>query len=143
MLMGEYAHTIDAKGRVILPADFRAELGEHFFIVKGLDQCLYIYGENEWASFVQKVRQLPDTKPETRRLVRHFFSSGRELECDRQGRFLVPGNLRSYANLGKDVVLAGALKRVEVWSKDEWERYNAMEEEDREQFTASMAELGI
>ena len=83
MLMGEYAHTIDAKGRVILPADFRAELGEHFFIVKGLDQCLYIYGENEWASFVQKVRQLPDTKPETRRLVRHFFSSGRERECDR------------------------------------------------------------
>jgi MraZ protein len=75
--------------------------------------------------------------------VRHFFSSGRELECDRQGRFLVPGNLRSYANLGKDVVLAGALKRVEVWSKDEWERYNAMEDEDREKFTASMAELGI
>ena len=97
MLMGEYAHTIDAKGRVILPADFRAELGEHFFIVKGLDQCLYIYGENEWATFVQKVRQLPETKPETRRLVRHFFSSGRELECDRQWRFLVPGNLRSYA----------------------------------------------
>ena len=141
--MGEYAHTIDAKGRVILPADFRAELGEHFFIVKGLDQCLYIYGENEWASFVQKVRQLPETKPVWGGLVRHFFSCGRVLECDRQGRFLVPGYLRSYANLGKDVVLAGALKRVEVWSKDEWERYNAMEDEDREKFTASMAELGI
>ena len=143
MLMGEYAHTIDAKGRVILPADFRAELGEHFFIVKGLDQCLWIYGENEWANLVQKIRQLPDAKPETRALVRHFFSSGRELECDRQGRFLVPGNLRTYAKLAKDVVLAGALKRVEVWSKDEWERCNAMEDEDREKFLASMAELGI
>ena len=79
--MGEYAHTIDAKGRVILPADFRAELGEHFFIVKGLDQCLYIYGENEWASFVQKVRQLPETKPETRRLVRHFFRADASLSA--------------------------------------------------------------
>lgn len=143
MLMGEYAHTIDVKGRVILPADFRAEIGEHFFITKGLDQCLFIYGENEWTVLEQKLRQLPMTNPNARKLVRHFFSTGRELECDRQGRFLVPGNLRTLAKLEKNVVLVGALNRVEVWSKDEWERYNSMEDEDMETFLASMAELGI
>ena len=143
MLMGEYAHTIDAKGRVILPADFRAALGEHFFITKGLDQCLFIFGENEWARWEQKLQSLPMVSPEARRLVRHFCSGGRELECDRQGRFLVPGNLRSYAKLEKNVVLTGASNRVEVWSKAEWERYNAMEDDSPETFTASLANLGI
>ena len=143
MLLGEYAHTIDAKGRIILPADFRAALGEHFVIIKGLDQCLFIYGENEWAILEQKLRQLPLTKPEARRLVRHFFSGARVLECDRQGRFLVPGNLRSFAKLEKDVVLTGVSNRVEVWSKAEWERYTALEDESTEEFAATLADLGI
>ena len=140
MLMGEYAHTIDAKGRIILPMDFRAALGEHFVITKGLDNCLFIYGENEWASFEQKLRQLPLSKPEARRFVRHFLSGGRTLECDRQGRFLVPANLRSYAMLKKDVVLTGTSNRVEVWSKEEWERYNDVEIGSMEE---TWAELGI
>ncbi len=143
MLMGEYAHTIDAKGRVILPADFRAALGEHFFIVKGLDQCLFIYGENEWAELERKLRKLPITDPKARRLVRHFFAGGRELECDRQGRFLVPGNLRSYAKLEKDVVLTGTSNRVELWDKSEWERYNAEEEGEMENLSASLASYEI
>ncbi len=143
MLMGEYAHTIDAKGRVILPADFRAALGEHFVIIKGLDQCLFIYGENEWAILEQKLRRLPLTNPNARRLARHFLSGGRMLECDRQGRFLVPGNLRSYAKLEKDVVLTGVSDRVEVWSKSEWDRYNASEDEATEEFAATLSDLGI
>lgn len=143
MLMGEYAHTIDAKGRVILPADFRAALGEHFFITKGLDNCLFIYGENEWAGFEKKLNQLPITKPGALRFKRHFLSGGRPLECDRQGRFLVPANLRSYAMLKKDVVLIGVSDHVEVWSKDEWERYIGAEDNSMENLAESWAELGI
>lgn len=127
MLTGTYEHTIDAKGRVILPADLRAALGEHFFITQGLDQCLSIYGENEWAELEQKLRKLPITDPNARNLVRHFSAAGRPLECDRQGRFLVPSNLRGYAKLEKEVVLTGMLNRVEVWSKAEWENCKAME----------------
>ena len=127
MLTGTYEHTIDAKGRVILPADLRAALGEHFFMTKGLEQCLSIYGENEWAELEQKLRKLPITDPNARSLVRHFSASGRPLECDRQGRFLVPANLRGYAGLEKEVVLTGMLNRVEVWSKSEWENCNTTE----------------
>ena len=127
MLTDTYEHTIDAKGRVILPADLRAALGEHFFITQGLDQCLSIYGENEWAELEQKLRKLPITDPNARKLVRLFSAAGRQLECDRQGRFLVPGNLRSYAKLEKEVVLTGMLNRVEVWSKAEWENCNETE----------------
>ena len=137
MLMGEYAHTIDAKGRVILPADFRAELGEHFFITKGLDRCLSIYGENEWAELEQKLRKLPITDPNARTLVRIFSAAGRPLECDRQGRFLVPGNLRIYAKLEKEVVLTGMLNRVEVWSKAEWENCNTTETEELSNLAAA------
>ncbi len=140
MLMGEYAHTIDAKGRIILPVDFRAALGEHFVITRGLDKCLFIYGENEWASFEQKLMQLPISNPAARQFVRHFSSGGRALECDRQGRFLVPSALRSYAMLKKDVVLTGVSNRVEVWSKEEWDRYNDVEIGSMDE---TWAQLGI
>ena len=113
MLMGEYMHTIDTKGRVIMPADFRAELGETFFVTKGLDNCLFIYGQAEWEALSAKLRQLPLAKPEARAFVRFFFAGARMMECDKQGRFLVPGNLRSYANLKKDVVLTGVMNRDE------------------------------
>jgi len=142
--MGEYAHTIDAKGRVILPADFRAELGEHFVVTRGLGgNCLFIYGENEWAELEQKLRRLPMTKPGALRLVRHFFSGGRTLECDRQGRFLVPGNLRSYAMLEKDVILVGMPDHIEVWNKTEWEKYNDLGDDGAEQLAEAIEDLGI
>lgn len=87
MLMGEYMHTIDAKGRVILPADFRSELGESFIITKGLDSCLFIYTMTEWENLSTKLKQLPLAKAEARAFVRFFFSGARQLECDKQGRF--------------------------------------------------------
>lgn len=124
MLMGEYEHSIDAKGRVILPADFRETLGDQFVITKGLDTCLFVYAQEEWDKLSQKLRQLPLSKPEARAFVRFFFSGARTVECDKQGRFLMPGTLRSYAKLEKDAVLLGVSNRIEVWSKAEWERYN-------------------
>ena len=141
--MGEYMHTIDAKGRVILPADFRAELGEHFVITKGLDNCLFVYTQAEWERLSEKLRQLPLSKPEARAFVRFFFSGARTSECDKQGRFLVPPNLRSYAALEKDVVLIGVSNRIEVWAKAAWEHYNDEINPSVTQIAETLVELGI
>jgi len=124
VLMGEYLHSIDVKGRIILPADFREELGTTFIITKGLDRCLFVYHQSEWKILSEKLKQLPLSKPEARAFVRFFFSGARQLECDKQSRFLVPGNLRDYAMLEKDVVLIGVSNRIEVWNKVQWETYN-------------------
>ncbi|SEJ63616.1 MraZ protein [Propionispira arboris] len=124
MLMGEYLHSVDVKGRIILPADFREELGTTFIITKGLDRCLFVYHQSEWKILSEKLKQLPLSKPEARAFVRFFFSGARQLECDKQSRFLVPGNLRDYAMLEKDVVLIGVSNRIEIWNKVQWEAYN-------------------
>ena len=124
MLMGEYLHSVDVKGRIILPVDFREELGTTFVITKGLDRCLFVYHQSEWKVLSEKLKQLPLSKPEARAFVRFFFSGARQLECDKQSRFLVPANLRDYAMLEKDVVLIGVSNRIEVWNKAQWEAYN-------------------
>ena len=143
--MGEYMHSLDAKGRVILPADFRAELGVSFIITKGLDKCLFLYAQPEWDALAAKLRQLPLAKPEARALVRFFFAGARTLECDKQGRFLVPANLRNYAGiqLRQDVVRTGADNRSEVWSRDQWSQYTEEVEPDVTAIAASLAGLGI
>jgi len=122
--MGEYLHSVDVKGRIILPVDFREELGTTFVITKGLDRCLFVYHQSEWKILSEKLKQLPLSKPEARAFVRFFFSGARQLECDKQSRFLVPGNLRDYAMLEKDVVLIGVSNRIEIWNKVQWEAYN-------------------
>ena len=143
--MGEYAHSIDAKGRIILPADFRQELGVSFIITKGLDKCLFLYGQQAWDELAAKLRALPLAKPEARAIVRFFFSGARTLECDKQGRFLVPANLRNHAgiSLKQDVVLTGVDNRIEVWSKDQWNQYNGEVDPDVTAIAASLSELGI
>lgn len=143
--MGEYVHAIDAKGRVILPADFRAELGVSFILTKGLDTCLFLYAQAEWEALAEKLRALPLAKPEARAIVRFFFSGARTLECDKQGRFLIPANLRAYANIAlrQDVVLTGTDNRIEVWSREQWNRYSEEVEPDVTAIAASLSELGI
>ena len=121
MFMGEYNHTIDPKGRVIVPAKFRDALGEHFVVTKGLDGCLFVYDEKEWALFEEKLKTLPITNQEARAFVRFFLAGAAEVETDKQGRILLPSVLREYAELEKDVVLIGAGGRVEIWSKGRWE----------------------
>lgn len=124
MFMGEYQHTIDSKGRIIIPARFRDELGEKFVATKGLDNCLFIYPMGEWRKLEEALRKLPFTRRDTRAFVRFFFSGATECECDKQGRVLLPANLRSHAKLEKEAVILGVSSRVEIWSKEEWERYN-------------------
>lgn len=124
MLMGEYLHIIDAKGRIILPAKFREELGDDFVITKGLDNCLFIYDLAEWEKLSANLRKLPLAKPEARAFVRFFFSGAAQEQCDKQGRFLVSPSLRQYAMLTKDVVVIGVSNRIEIWDKDNWDAYN-------------------
>ena len=145
MFMGEYTHSIDAKGRIILPADFRQELGVTFIITKGFDKCLFLYGQQAWEELAAKLRSLPISKPEARAVNRFFFSGARTLECDKQGRFLIPANLRSHAEIAlkQDVILTGVDNRIEVWSKDNWNAYNGEVEPDVTEIAASLADLGI
>lgn len=125
MFMGEYQHTIDDKGRMIMPAKFREALGEKFIATKGLDNCLFVYPPDEWANLEAKLKALPFTKADARAFVRFFFSGATECEVDKQGRILIPPNLREYAKLDKDTMIIGVSTRVEIWSKAEWERYSS------------------
>lgn len=121
--MGEYQHTIDDKGRMIIPAKFRDELGEHFIITRGLDNCLFVYPLSEWKMIEQKLKTLPFTRSDARAFTRFFFSGAIECELDKQGRVNIAANLRQYAVLQKDCVVIGVSNRVEIWSKEKWEEY--------------------
>ena len=118
MFMGEYNHTIDAKGRLIIPSRFRELLGEEFVLTRGLDGCLSIYPMDEWAAFEEKLRALPLTNKDARTFSRFFVAGATTCQLDKQGRILVPQTLRQFAGLEKDVVLTGNLNRIEVWSKE-------------------------
>ena len=141
MFMGEYSHTIDPKGRLIIPAKFREELGEEFVLTKGLDGCLSIYPMNEWTAFEEKLRQLPLTNKNARTFARVFVAGAASCELDKQGRILVPATLREFAGLEKDVVLTGNLNRVEVWSKAKWAENSNYD--DMDAIAESMQEMGI
>jgi len=141
--MGEFSHTLDSKGRVTLPSDLRAELSDSFYITKGLDNCLFIYGEAEWNNLSEKLKKLPMAKPEARAFLRFFFSGAKKLECDKQGRFLIPQNLRAYANLKKDVVLTGVMTRAELWAKERYDTYNDEVNPRVTEIASELIDLGI
>ena len=111
MFFGEYEHSIDAKGRVIIPAKLRDALGEQFIITKGLDECLFVYPLDQWEAFQEKLQALPLNQPSARAFVRFFFSGATEAELDKQGRVLLPANLREYGSLEKEIVITGAGNR--------------------------------
>ncbi|MCI5699457.1 MAG: division/cell wall cluster transcriptional repressor MraZ [Lachnospiraceae bacterium] len=141
MFMGEHSHTIDAKGRLIIPAKFREELGEKFVITQGMDHCLTIYPMAEWEKFLQQLSQLPLANKETRIFRRFFTAKADTCELDKQGRILVPAGLRDYAGLEKDVVLTGNISNIEVWSKDRWDDIGAYD--DMDSIAEKMQEMGI
>ncbi|KAE9637007.1 division/cell wall cluster transcriptional repressor MraZ [Defluviitalea raffinosedens] len=143
MFMGEYQHTIDTKGRLIVPAKFREELGDVFVITKGLDNCLFVYPYTEWKIFEDKLKTLPLTSGNARKFVRFFFAGAVECSVDKQGRILIPNNLRVYSGLEKDVILIGVSNRVEIWSKENWEAYNNDEDFDASVLAENMQDLGI
>ncbi len=143
MLIGEYEHSLDSKGRMILPAKIREDLGEKFIITKGLDGCLFGFSESEWNNFEEKLKQLPLTNKNARDFVRFFLSGAVEAETDKQGRFLIPANLREYADLDKEAVVTGVGTRIEIWERDKWKKYNSDENISAEQIADNMASLGV
>ncbi len=143
MFIGEYQHSLDSKGRLIVPAKFRDDLGDIFIITKGLDNCLFVYPKSEWIILEEKLKLLPLTRKDARAFVRFFFSGATECELDKQGRILIPINLREHCKIDKDAVIIGVSNRVEIWSKEEWESYNDDEDLSYESIAEKMAELGI
>ncbi len=141
MFIGEYEHSVDAKGRLIMPAKLREDIGEKFVVTKGLDGCLFAYSQNEWLNFEEKLKTLPLTNKNARDFVRFFLAGATECEIDKQGRFLISGNLRNYANLEKEVVIVGVLNRIEIWNKEKWS--NVDENISADEIAENMESLGI
>lgn len=139
LLIGEYSHNIDVKGRMIMPARFREILGEWFIVTKGLDNCLFVYSMQEWEVLENNIKSLPLSK--SRKLQRFFFAGASVAEPDKQGRIVIPANLRQYAGLQKDVVVTGASTHVEIWDKERWaEQVEGLTAESIEE---AMEEIGF
>ena len=122
MFIGEYHHSVDEKGRLIIPSKLRDDLGEHFILTRGLDGCLFIYPNNEWNNVINKYKELPNVK-EARNFMRFFLSGATNCEFDKQGRINIPSPLINYANLKKDCIIIGVNDRLEIWSKENWESF--------------------
>lgn len=143
MLIGEYSHSLDVKGRLIMPAKLREDMGEKFIITTGLDGCLFGFSMSEWQKFEDKLKTLPITNKNARNFVRFFLSGATECELDKQGRFLIAGNLREYANLEKDAIIIGVGTRIEIWNREKWKSYNSDENISADEIAENMTMLGI
>ena len=143
MFMGEYNHTIDAKGRLIVPAKFREILGDNFIVTKGLDGCLFVYPNDEWTRFEEKLKSLPLTNKNARQFTLFFLAGAAACEVDKQGRILLPQVLREFASLEKDVVLVGVASRIEIWSRERWDESMNTYDGDMDEVAENMESLGF
>ncbi len=141
MFMGEYTHSIDAKGRLIIPAKFREQLGDQFVVTKGVDGCLYVYSNEEWANIEEKFRSVNQTTSDARKFMRFFFAGAAACEVDKQGRILIPSVLREFAGLQKDVTFVGVLSKIEIWDSTRYE--SAASFGDMDEIVEHMAQLGL
>lgn len=141
MFMGMYNHTVDTKGRLIIPSKFREVLGEEFVVSKGMDGCLFVYAADDWKAFEEKLTSLPMINKEARQFTRFFLAGAASVEVDKQGRILLPSHLREFAGLDKDVVLVGVGSRIEIWSQEKWESMDA--DGNMDDIAASMESLGL
>ncbi|MBU3911160.1 MAG: division/cell wall cluster transcriptional repressor MraZ [Candidatus Omnitrophica bacterium] len=146
MFYGEYEHTLDRKGRIIIPSKFRDALKEHyierFFITRGLDKCLFMFAEDEWKVQEQKFKSMSFTKSESRRFNRMYFSGACEMVPDKQGRILIPSYLKEYAAIKREVYIIGVSNRIEIWSRDSWNDYYSVSKDSFEDIAEKLIELG-
>ncbi|WP_257350562.1 division/cell wall cluster transcriptional repressor MraZ [Pseudalkalibacillus decolorationis] len=143
MFMGEHLHTIDDKGRMIIPSKFREELGSTFVLTRGLDQCVFGYPLDEWKQLEEKLKALPFTKKDARAFTRFFFSGAAECQLDKQGRVNVASTLRQYAKLDKDCVVIGVSNRIEIWNKQTWEDYFSQSEDSFGEIAESLMDFDL
>ena len=143
MFLGEFSHAIDDKGRLTLPAKFRAELGDGVVVTRGVDKCLFIFTLAEFQALASRIGNLPMTQSEAREFSRHFFSGASDVELDKQGRVLIPQNLREYAGLNGDAIVVGVNQRIEVWSATAWNQVREHFENNAASDAEHWAKLGI
>ncbi|HGF8001028.1 division/cell wall cluster transcriptional repressor MraZ [Enterococcus faecium] len=143
MLMGEFQHNIDAKGRLIVPSKLREELGEKFVLTRGLDGCLFGYPMSEWKNLEAKLNEMPLAKKDARTFVRFFYSAATECELDKQGRINIHSTLRNYAALTKGCVVIGVSNRIEIWDETRWQDFSAGAEENFDEIAESMIDFGL
>ncbi|MDP3975240.1 MAG: division/cell wall cluster transcriptional repressor MraZ [Candidatus Jorgensenbacteria bacterium] len=143
MLLGEYKHSIDAKGRVALPAKFRTKLKGGAIITRGLDHCLFVFARDEWEKLAAKITALPLAQANSRAFARLMLAGAADVEFDAQGRILVPASLREYAGLSKQAVVAGLVNRLEIWDEGTWKRYKSRTESASDDIAEQLGALGI
>ena len=141
MFMGEYNHSIDAKGRLIIPSKFRDTLGDEFVVTKGLEGCLFVFEKYDFETFMDKLNEKSDLEAKVRKIKRFFISGAQEMEPDKQGRMLVPPVLREYAGLEKEVVFAGVGGHIEIWDKAIWEEVTSFD--DINDIAEELSNIGI
>ena len=144
MFYGEYQHTIDRKGRIILPSKFRevakSNFIEKFFVTRGLDKCLFMFAEDEWRSQEQKFKSMSFTKQESRKFNRLYFSGAVEMTADKQGRILLPQYLKDFAGIKRDIVIIGVASRIEIWDKILWQEFYRTAADSFEQIAEKIIE---
>ena len=142
-LKGEYNHSVDAKGRMIVPSKLREQLGVSFVVTRGIDGCLFAYPNSEWELFTEKLNKLPVTNKSARQLKRFFEAGATDCEVDNQGRILLPAGLRNYAEISKEVTIVGVGERAEIWSRQKWEEMNNPDDIDFDEIAQGIEDLGI
>lgn len=140
MFMGTYNNSIDAKNRMIVPSKHRDQLGGRCVLTKGMDKCLNIYSIAEWERQMDKIEELPESDPKVRAFIRHCCANAVECEFDKQGRIVIPAELKEYAVIDKDLVTMGAMRKIEVWSKEIWNAPDNESKMDSEEFAESLAQ---
>ncbi|RJP45950.1 transcriptional regulator MraZ [Candidatus Parcubacteria bacterium] len=143
MLLGEYQHNIDSKGRVAIPAKFREKVSAGAIITRGLDSCLFVFSGKDWEVLAQKLVALPLAQANSRAFVRLMLAGAMDAALDAQGRVLIPDYLRQYAGLKKTAVIAGLYNRIEIWDLALWQAYKAKTESASQEIAEKLGELGI
>jgi MraZ protein len=143
MLLGEFQHNLDAKGRMAIPAKFREKLSAGAIITRGIDSCLFVFANAEWEELAKKIIALPLAQANSRAFVRLMLSGASDVELDHQGRILIPDYLRKYAGLSKEAIVAGLYNRIEIWDEKSWKTYKTKTENASEEIAEKLGELGI
>ncbi len=143
MFIGKYYNSIDAKNRMIVPQKHREQLGGQCVLTKGLDRCLYIYSMSDWEKQMEKIEELPESDPKIRAFIRHFCANAVVCEFDKQGRTVIPPELKEYAGIDKELVTMGTMKKIEVWSRDVWDKPDNESKMDTDEFADALVKYNF
>jgi MraZ protein len=143
MFIGEYSHNLDEKGRLAIPAKFRSHLKKGAIVTRGLDNCLFVYTEEEWSKLAEKLAALPMSQSNSRAFSRLMLAGAMDVEIDKQGRMVLPEYLRTFADLKKNVVIAGLYNRLEIWNQEKWNAYKSHTEAESGAIAEKLSELGV